>query len=76
MMNVKVGTDVDVVNKIRALKQVVGVYEVYSIYDILVELKTDTMEELEDTVSSKIRTLENVLNTHTMIVAEKMSTGH
>ncbi len=75
MMNVKVGTDVGVVNQIKALKQVVGVYEVYSIYDILVELKTDTMEELEETVSSKIRTLENVLNTHTMIVAEKMSAG-
>lgn len=73
MMNVKVGTDVDVVKQLRVLKQVIGVFEVYSIYDIVVEVRTDTMGELEEVVNSKIRRLDNVLNTHTMIVAEKMS---
>ena len=73
MMNVKVGTDVEVVKQLKLLKQVVGVFEVYSIYDVVVEVRTDTMGELEEVVNSKIRRLENVLNTHTMIVAEKIS---
>jgi DNA-binding Lrp family transcriptional regulator len=73
MMNVKVGTDVEVVKQLRLLKEVIGVFEVYSIYDIVAEVKTDTMTELEEVLRSKIRRLENVLNTHTMIVAEKMS---
>jgi DNA-binding Lrp family transcriptional regulator len=73
MMNVKVGTDVEVVKELRLLKQVIGVFEVYSIYDIVAELKTDSMEELEEILRSKIRRLENVINTHTMIVAERMS---
>ena len=73
MMNVKVGTDVEVVDRLRSLKEVTGVFEVYSIYDIVAEVKTDSMGELEEVLRSKIRRLENVLNTHTMIVAEKMS---
>jgi DNA-binding Lrp family transcriptional regulator len=73
MMNVKVGTDVEVVRELKLLKQVIGVFEVYSIYDIVVEVKTNSMEELEEILGSKIRRLENVLNTHTMIVAERMS---
>jgi len=73
MMNVKVGTDVEVVKELKLLKQVIGVFEVYSIYDIVAQVKTDSMEELEEILRSKIRRLENVLNTHTMIVAERMS---
>ncbi len=76
MMNVKVGTDVEVVKQLRLLKQVIGVFEVYSIYDIVTEVRTDTMGELEEVVNSKIRRLDNVLNTHTMIVAEKMSSAN
>ena len=73
MMNVKVGTDVEVVKELKHLKEVIGVFEVYSIYDIVAEVKTETMMELEEVLRSKIRRLENVLNTHTMIVAEWMS---
>ena len=70
MMNVKVGTDRDVVGGLRRLKDVEKVYEVYGVYDIIVEVKADSMSELKETVNSEIRRLENVLSTHTIIVTE------
>jgi DNA-binding Lrp family transcriptional regulator len=74
MINVKVGTDPQVVNELKAIKSVIGVYEVYSVYDIVAEVKVSTMEELEE-VNSKVRHLTNIISTHTMVVAEKMSAG-
>jgi DNA-binding Lrp family transcriptional regulator len=74
MINVKVGTDLQVVSELKTMKNVLGVYEVYSVYDIVAEVKVDTMEELE-VINSKIRHLTNIISTHTMVVAEKMSAG-
>lgn len=74
MINVKVGTDLQVVSELQTMKNVIGVHEVYSVYDIVAEVKVDTMEELEG-INSKIRHLANIISTHTMVVAEKMSAG-
>ena len=47
MMNVKVGTDRDVVSRLRTLKGVREVYEVYAVYDIVAIVEAPTMGELE-----------------------------
>ena len=70
MMNVKVGTDREVVGELRRLKYVEKVYEVYGVYDIIIEVKAASMSELKETVNSEIRRLENVLSTHTIIVTD------
>lgn len=70
MMNVKVGTDREVVGALKQLRHVTTVYEVYGVYDIIAEIKTESMEELKETVNSEIRRLEDVVSTHTIIVAE------
>ena len=71
MINVKVGTDREVVADLRQLRFVVRVYEVYGVYDIVAEVNAETMDDLKDTVNLKIRRLQNVLSTHTIIVAEQ-----
>jgi DNA-binding Lrp family transcriptional regulator len=70
MMNVKVGTDREVVNLLRPLKGVKEVHEVYAVYDILAIVETETMAELNNLVNSEIRKIESVTSTHT-IIAEK-----
>jgi DNA-binding Lrp family transcriptional regulator len=71
MINVKVGTDREVVADLRELRFVARVYEVYGVYDIVAEVAAETMDDLKDTVNLKIRRLKNVLSTHTIIVAEQ-----
>ena len=70
MMNVKVGTDRDVVDRLRRLKGVREVYEVYAVYDIVAIVEAGTMEELNDVVNSEVRKIEEITSTNTMI-AEK-----
>ena len=71
MMNVKVGTDRDVVERLRRLDGVKEVDEVYAVYDIVAIVEVATMEELNDLVNTDIRKIESVTSTHTMI-AEKV----
>jgi DNA-binding Lrp family transcriptional regulator len=72
MMNVKVGTDRDVVNRLRTLKGVKEVYEVYAVYDIVAIVEAATMAELNELVNSDVRKIETVTSTNT-IIAEKFS---
>ena len=67
MMNVKVGTDREVVGKLRAMKGVKEVYEVYAVYDIVAIVEAQTMEELNDLVNSEIRKIEHITSTNTII---------
>ena len=70
MMNVKVGTDRDTVNRLRALKGVKEVDEVYAVYDIVAIVEAATMAELNELVNSEIRKIDTSTNT---IIAEKFS---
>ena len=67
MMNVKVGTDREVVGQLRMLEGVKEVYEVYAVYDIIAIVEAGTMAELNDLVNSRIRKIENVTSTNTII---------
>jgi DNA-binding Lrp family transcriptional regulator len=68
MINVKVGTDREVVSELKTFRYVDRVYEVYGVYDIVAEVQVSSMEELKDTVNSDMRKLKNVLATNTIIV--------
>jgi DNA-binding Lrp family transcriptional regulator len=70
MINVKVGTDKEVVRALREFKYVEKVYEVYGVYDIVAEVSVGGMQELKDTVNSDMRKLNSVLATNTLIVTE------
>ena len=72
MMNVKVGTDKEVVGRLRALRGVKDVYEVYAVYDVVALVEAATMADLNELVNSEIRKIENVTSTNT-IIAEKFS---
>ncbi len=70
MMNVKVGTDRDTVNKLRLLRGVKEVDEVYAVYDIVAIVEAETMAELNELVNSEIRKIDTITSTNT-IIAEK-----
>ena len=46
------------------------VYVVYGVYDIVAKIEADTMEKVKETITWKIRRLEKVRSTLTMIVVE------
>jgi DNA-binding Lrp family transcriptional regulator len=72
LLNVKVGTDRETVERLKALKGVRNCWEVYAVYDVILLAEVETMAELDELVNSDIRKIETVTSTHT-IIAEKFS---
>jgi DNA-binding Lrp family transcriptional regulator len=46
------------------------VYQVYGVYDIVAQVEADTMEKVKETITWKLRKLNGVKSTLTMIVME------
>jgi len=70
LINTEIGSESEVV---KALKDVEGVdeaYSVYGVYDIIAKVKADSMDKLKDIVTWRIRRLNKVRSTLTMIVIE------
>jgi len=70
LVNVEAGTDREVLENIKKIPEVRTYYMVYGVYDIIVMLESDTQERLREMVTKKIRQLDEVRSTMTMIVME------
>ncbi len=68
LLNVETGTEEEVMNTLKTLQEVKEAQMVYGVYDIVVQVEAETMEELKNIVSWTIRRLDRVRSTMTMIV--------
>jgi DNA-binding Lrp family transcriptional regulator len=62
----------DVLKALRDVEGVKEAYSVYGVYDIVAKVEADSMDKLKDMVTWKIRRLQNIRSTLTMIVIEKI----
>ena len=68
LINAEIGAEHEVLKELKEIPEVKEAYMVYGVYDIIARVETDTMQELKDTISWKIRRLDKVRSTLTMIV--------
>jgi DNA-binding Lrp family transcriptional regulator len=68
LINAEIGSESEVLKDLNSIPEVKEAYMVYGVYDIIARIETDTMQSLKDTISWKIRRLEKVRSTLTMIV--------
>ncbi|MCD6470300.1 Lrp/AsnC ligand binding domain-containing protein [Candidatus Bathyarchaeota archaeon] len=72
LINAEIGSESEVLNELKKIEGVEEAYSVYGVYDIIVKVRADSMEKLKDIVAWRIRKLNKVRSTLTMIVVEKM----
>jgi DNA-binding Lrp family transcriptional regulator len=70
LMNAELGSEDSLVNELKRLEGVMEVYQVYGVYDIVAQVEADTMEKVKETITWKLRKLNGVKSTLTMIVME------
>jgi DNA-binding Lrp family transcriptional regulator len=70
LINTDLGEGNEVAAALKEIAEVKDVYGVYGVYDYVVRLESETMQELKETITSKIRRLNHVRSTLTMIVVE------
>ena len=68
LVNVEIGADVEVLNELGLIPEIIEAHRVYGVYDIIAVVETSTMQELKDVIGFKIRSLDKVHSTMTMIV--------
>ncbi|MGA3111068.1 MAG: Lrp/AsnC ligand binding domain-containing protein [Candidatus Bathyarchaeia archaeon] len=71
LLNVEPGAEGKVLDRLKGLDIVREAFVSYGVYDLIVRLKADTMDELKDAVSHKIRTTDQVRSTVTLILVEQ-----
>ncbi len=70
LINADLGGEEELVRELRSIENVKEVCIVYGVYDIVVKIEANTMEKVKETITWKIRRLDKVRSTLTMIVVE------
>jgi DNA-binding Lrp family transcriptional regulator len=70
LINTDLGEGERVSKELESIPEVKEVFGVYGVYDFVVRLEADSMEELKNIISNKLRHLDNVRSTLTMIVVD------
>jgi len=68
MINTNVGTETVLAKDLKKIEGIVGVYQVYGAFDIVVVIEAESDEHLRDIVFSRIRTLKYLRSTLTLNV--------
>jgi len=68
LINAEIGAESEVLNGLNDVSEVKEAHMVYGVYDIIARIETETMQDLKDIISWKIRRLDKVRSTLTMIV--------
>jgi DNA-binding Lrp family transcriptional regulator len=63
--------DKDVYEQVSALDEVKGVVLSYGVYDMMITIETENIEELDNLVFNEIRKIEGIVSTTTLIGAGK-----
>ncbi|MGA9841180.1 MAG: Lrp/AsnC ligand binding domain-containing protein [Nitrososphaeraceae archaeon] len=69
-MNAELGSEDSIVNELKKIEGVTQVYQVYGVYDIVAQVESNTMERVKETITWKLRKLNGVKSTLTMIVMD------
>lgn len=71
LINTEIGSEGEVLGKLKKVGGVKESYLVYGVYDIVARIEAETMDKLKEIVTWNVRRLDKVRSTLTMIVVEE-----
>jgi DNA-binding Lrp family transcriptional regulator len=74
LINAEIGSESEVLAELKKVEGVEEAYSVYGVYDVIAKVKADSMDKLKDIVTWRVRRLNKVRSTLTMIVIDIMTT--
>ena len=70
LINCDLGSEDDIIKELKKLPEVVEVSGVFGVYDIIVRIRSDSMDKLREVVTWHVRRIDKVRSTLTMMVIE------
>ena len=71
LFSVASGSEDKVLTEARNIRGVQEAHVSYGVYDLVLKVKTDSMEELKELVTHRLRKIENVRSTLTLVLADE-----
>jgi len=71
LVNVESGSEDEVLKELKSIEGVEEAYFSYGVYDLITKIRADSMDELKEVVTRRIRTLSKVRSTLTLIMMEE-----
>jgi len=72
LINSEIGKETELLKELKKINGVKEVFSVYGVYDIIAKVEGKTVNELKEVVIAKIRQLNYIRSTLTMIVMENI----
>jgi DNA-binding Lrp family transcriptional regulator len=67
LLNTELGQESKIMEALEGVKEIIHIYSLYGIYDLILEMEADSMDKVKDVVFNKVRRLENVKSTITLL---------
>jgi len=68
LVNAEVGSEGEVVKKLREIDNVKEAHLVYGVYDLIAKVEAETMDKLKDVIAQKVRKVPGIRSTLTLLV--------
>ena len=69
-INTEIGAIPEVLEAVKKIKEVKEVYALFGVYDIVAKVEAESLNKMKETVTWKIRRLNKVRSTLTMIIMD------
>lgn len=66
LVNTDLGSELELESELKKVEGIVGVHQVYGVYDMVVEVEAESEQKLKEIIFSRIRTLKHVRSTLTL----------
>ena len=67
LLNTELGQESKIIEALEGVGEIVQIYSLYGIYDLIIEMEAETMDKVKEIVFNKIRRLDNVKSTITLL---------
>ncbi|HEV2138312.1 MAG TPA: Lrp/AsnC ligand binding domain-containing protein [Nitrososphaerales archaeon] len=68
LLNVNLGMEEEVVARLREVEGVKETHQIFGVYDIITRLEAENSEKLRDILQERVRKLNNIRSTLTLMV--------
>jgi DNA-binding Lrp family transcriptional regulator len=67
LLNTELGQESNIIEALDGVREIIHIYSLYGIYDLILEMEADTMDRVKEVVFNKVRRLDNVKSTITLL---------
>ena len=67
MSTIEVGSEREVLNSLKEIPSVKEAYQIYGVYDIIIYIEAETLQELKDLINKRIKNIDKIRSTLPMI---------